>query len=453
MGDRVAGSAERPLRVVHLAAGAGAMYCGACAHDAALVRGMVARGHDVQMVPLYTPLRLDGGAPLPTSRVFLGGINAYLEQASLLFRHTPAWLEGLLDNEALLRWVSRFAVTVNPAELGPMTVSVLHGREGRQRREIDKLLHYLEHIARPDLLSITNSLLSAIAPEVKARLGVPVVCSVQGEDAFVAAMPEPFRSEARGLIQRHAASIDLFLSPGEAYADVMSGFLAIPRDRMRVVRVGVETGDYAPAEAPAAPTVVGYLSVIHRPKGLDLLVEAMGRLVTEQEREVLLRVAGRPLDMRYWRGVQRALRDAGLEGRFQYAGEVDRAGKIAFLHGCHVFCAPTRVAESRGVAVLEAMACGVPVVAPRAGIFPEIADLTGGAALFEPGEAGSLAAVLGGLLDRPAERAARGRAAREGVLRGFAADTMVERTLAEYRALVARRTAGAAAPSAAPTGR
>jgi len=43
------------MRIIHLAAGAGSMYCGACARDIALVRGLIKRGHDVQIIPLYTP--------------------------------------------------------------------------------------------------------------------------------------------------------------------------------------------------------------------------------------------------------------------------------------------------------------------------------------------------------------------------------------------------------------
>ena len=68
------------MRVVYLAAGAGQMYCGACARDMDMVRGLIARGHDVEVVPLYTPLRIDGEEPVETDAVFLGGINAYLQQ-------------------------------------------------------------------------------------------------------------------------------------------------------------------------------------------------------------------------------------------------------------------------------------------------------------------------------------------------------------------------------------
>ena len=111
------------MRIVHLAAGAGSMYCGGCVRDAAMARALIARGHDVQIVPLYTPLRID--ADLPVTEVHLGALNAYLQQLSGIFARVPRPIARVLDNERLLRFVSRFAVSTKPSQLGPMTVSVI----------------------------------------------------------------------------------------------------------------------------------------------------------------------------------------------------------------------------------------------------------------------------------------------------------------------------------------
>ncbi|MBM3494690.1 MAG: glycosyltransferase family 1 protein, partial [Armatimonadetes bacterium] len=155
------------MRVVHLAAGAGGMYCGACARDTLLARGLIARGHDVQILPLYTPLRFDGGDPLPTGPIFLGGINAYVEQHVPFWRWLPRPLRGLLDHPRVLTWASRFAVSTKASDLGPMMLSVLRGHRGRQAGEFADLTRYLTTTARPDLISVTNSLLTGAAPEIK----------------------------------------------------------------------------------------------------------------------------------------------------------------------------------------------------------------------------------------------------------------------------------------------
>ena len=71
----------------------------------------------------------------------------------------------------------------------------------------------------------------------------------------------------------------------------------------------------------------------------------------------------------------------GLADRFAYLGELDRAGKIAFLQSLDVMSVPTVYRESKGLSVLEAMANGVPVVLPDHGTFPELIDDTGGGLL------------------------------------------------------------------------
>lgn len=438
------------MRILHLAAGAGSMYCGACTRDVTLIRGMIARGHDVRVVPLYTPLRLEEGPALPMAPLFVGGINAYLQQSSALFRHTPDWLDRLLDSPGLLRWASRFAVTVNPADLGPMTVSMLDGRHGRQRKELDRMFRYLEAAPRPEVVSITNSLLSGIAPEIRARLGTPIVCALQGEDAFVEAMPEPYRSRAWERIRHNAESVDLFVATSESHAETMAAHLAVPVSQVRVIRAGIDASPYGGERGqPDTRFTIGYLGVIHRPKGLDLLMDAFRALVVERRLDIRLLVAGRVLDKRYWHGIQQAARLAGIEGRVHYYGEVSFIGKAAIFHQCDVFVAPSRVAEARGMVVLEAMASRVPAVAPAAGVFPEMIALTGGGLLFESGDARSLEAVLARLVQAPAEAQELGRNAVEGVSAHYAASEMVDRTLDSYTSVATGATAVAGRPAGA----
>ena len=65
--------------------------------------------HDALLIPTYTPIRTDE-ENVSQPRVFFGGINVYLQQKFSLFRHTPWFLDRLLDFPRLLRWVARFAV-------------------------------------------------------------------------------------------------------------------------------------------------------------------------------------------------------------------------------------------------------------------------------------------------------------------------------------------------------
>lgn len=423
------------MRIVHLAAGAGTMYCGACARDAALMRGLCARGHDVQIIPLYTPLRMEGPDPVPLEPVFLGGINAYLQQVSGIFRHTPRFLDRMFDHEGLLRWASGFAVRTDPRDLGPMTVSVLSGRHGRQVKEVDRLIAFLCQGPRPDVVSITNSLLSGVAPAIREALGVPIVCGLQGEESFVGAMPEPWRTRAQASMRGNAASVDLYLSPGVAYAATMARYLDVPASRIALVRAGIDPAPYAGPRPPQTRRTVGALGVITRPKGLDRLVRAFAAAAGNRA-DVVLRIAGKDLDPRFAREVRRQVAEAGLGAQVEFVGELDLAAKARFLRECTVFVSPTRVAESRGVSVMEAMASGTPVIVPASGVFPEMTDLTEGGLLVAPDDEQAMAGAIVELLDDPVRAEAMGRAGRDGICRHFSADAMVEQALTALGAVI-----------------
>ena len=79
------------MTIVQLTPGAGAMYCGNCFRDNALVAGLRRAGHDVTMLPLYLPLTLDEADQSADTPIFFGGISVYLEQKSALFRSARPW--------------------------------------------------------------------------------------------------------------------------------------------------------------------------------------------------------------------------------------------------------------------------------------------------------------------------------------------------------------------------
>ncbi len=420
------------MRIAHIAAGAGGMYCGACARDVALVIGLSARGHDVRVLPLYTPLRMDGPNVISTERMFFGGINVFLQHLSGVFRITPEAFDRLLDSPGLLRWASQFAVRTKPEQLGPMTVSVLEGRGGRQRKEYRKLISHLAEI-QPDVVSITNSLLSAIAVEVKSGSGLPVVCALQGEDSFVESMPEPYRSRAQELMRRNAESIDLFLSPGTDYARKMSDFLSVPTERIRVVHTGIYTEAFArTTPRPVEPPTIGYLSAVLPSKGLDILVDALSLLVSEHKIDVSLYIAGREADQGFVGRVRQEIERLGLTDRVKWLGEITYDEKISFLHSCTVLCQPSRIAESRGVTVLEALAAGVPVAVPDTGVFPEMVSAVCSGAMFHSGAPRSLAASLLSLLTDKSLADSMAEAGIRGVAAHYSAEQMAEETAAVF---------------------
>src|SRR4026207_893304 len=120
------------MNIVQLTPGAGAMYCGNCFRDNALVAALRSMGHSITMAPLYLPLTLDEEDQSAHTPIFFGGINVYLAQQSRLFRKTPRWIHVLLDSRPLLQWAAGKAAKTRARDLGAVTLSMLRGEEGKQ---------------------------------------------------------------------------------------------------------------------------------------------------------------------------------------------------------------------------------------------------------------------------------------------------------------------------------
>jgi len=261
------------MRLLHFTAGAAGMYCGSCMRDNTLVAALLAQGHDALLIPCYTPIRTDED-DVSQQRVFLGGINVYLQQKSRLFRHTPWWLDRLLNFRWLLSWVSRFAASTQADQLGELTLSMLRGEHGFQRKEITKLVRYLEREVQPDVIPLTNVLLSGIIPAIRERVKSPVIGTLQGDDIFLEALPEKYRGPAIDLIRENCQGCAGFIATSTYYADFMAGYLGLPRDKIHVILPGINLKDFAEAKQSEGVPTIGYFARICREKGLHNLVEA-----------------------------------------------------------------------------------------------------------------------------------------------------------------------------------
>jgi glycosyltransferase involved in cell wall biosynthesis len=426
------------MRILAITAGAGEMYCGSCLRDNALAAELIARGHDVSLLPIYTPTVTDE-PNVSDDRVFFGGVSVYLQQHVALFRKTPWLLDRIWDSGPVIRALAGRSVSVNPRMLGELTVSMLKGEDGFQSKEVEKLLHFLETQPPYDLVVLPNTLLLGLAGPLRRRLGRPVGCTLQGEDLFLDNLMEPYRSASLALVRQHVPSVDAFFAVSDYYASYMSQYIGLPRDRVHTIPLGINLEGRAPDVAPRPADrsfTVGYFARVAPEKGLHLLAEAY-RLLRGMGGEARLEVAGylAPDHQAYLDTIRRQLESWGLAGEFHYRGVLDRAGKLAFFRSVDVLSVPSPYAEPKGLYLLEAMASGLPVVQPRHGAFPEMIANTGGGLLVDPGNPAAFAEALRRLRDDPALAADLGRRGAEGVRRHYSADRMAARALEVYRAV------------------
>jgi glycosyltransferase involved in cell wall biosynthesis len=397
------------MKLAYLTAGAAGMVCGSCLHDNALAKALIQQGHDAILIPTYTPIRTDE-ENVSSEQLFYGGLNVYLQQAVPFFRWLPNWADQFLSSPRLVGWVASRAMGTSAANLGALTVSMLKGRDGFQRKEVRRLCTWLKTQA-PDVVVFSNLLIAGCVSELRRQVTAPVVVILQGDDIFYESLVEPYRQQALAELRKLAQQVDLFVVHSQFYGQRMQSLLGFSDQQLAVNSLAIDVQDFRllpVGTASERPPTIGYLARLAPEKGLHLLVDAFITLTqTESLSQAELRVAGwlGKQHEAYWQEQLQKLASAGLQDRVRYLGSVDRAGKLAFLNSIDLLCVPTTYQEPKGLFVLEGLAAGVPYVQPAHGAFPELHQRMGGGYLFDPETAGELATRLAEVLgDRKALR-------------------------------------------------
>lgn len=389
-------------KIVYITAGAGGMYCGSCMRDNALAGGLQKLGWDVTLLPLYTPIRVDE-EDHSVDQVFFGGINVFLQQKIPLFRHLPRFLDHWLDNPALIRRVSSGSISVKAKELGEMTLSMVKGEHGFQKKETVRLVEWLKNHAKPDLVCLSNLLVGGSIPALKRELNIPVLVTLQGDDVFLDELEEPWKSKVLAEMKRLAEEADGFITFSEFYRGVMSELLDIPREKFHLTPLGIQFEEFDEiyehrSENHPGP-VIGYFARICPEKGFDILVDAFLQVASDHP-DVRLRAGGwlSDKDSDLFQAQIEKIGKAGLEDRFEYVGSPDHDGKIDFFKSTRVFCVPARFVEPKGLYLLEAMASGLPSVVPDRGALYEMMKASGAGLVFDHGDVKDLADHLSKLV-------------------------------------------------------
>jgi glycosyltransferase involved in cell wall biosynthesis len=364
------------MKIAYLTAGAAGMICGSCLHDNALAKSLVRVGHDCILIPVYTPIRTDD-EDVSIDRVFMGGINVFLQQKMPWLRYVPRWMDGFLNQAWIIRPLTKNAGKTSPELLGALTISMLQGIHGRQRKEFMSLLDWLSKDVKPDILVFTNLLVAGGIPEVKRRSASRVFVTLQGDDIFLDSLPIKYRLKAIDRMRELVAYVDGFLVHSVDYATRMGNLLQIPETKIHVIPLGIDVLDFRslPMAKSSNSFSIGYLARMAPEKGLHQLVDAFISIAFQpQALHVHLKLAGwmGAQHLAFWEEQKIKLKQAGLEHRWEYVGSIDRAEKATFLSSIDLFCVPTTYAEPKGLFLLEAIAAGTPYVQPDHGAFPEL---------------------------------------------------------------------------------
>ena len=416
------------------------MYCGSCARDNALARQLLDLGHDVTLIPVYTPTRTDE-PNVSRPQVLFGGISVYLQQYLRPFRFVPRFLDRLWDAPSVIGAFAGRMVSNDPKLLGELTLSMLQGESGVLKREFEKLLDWIRAEPLPDVINLPNSMLIALAEPLRREVRRPVVCTLQGEELFIEGLVEPYRTKALQFIRRKVSDVDQFIAVSDYCSRFMADYLRIPQSQISVVPLGINMDGYErhqPSTSSESPFRIGYFARIAPEKGLHVLAEAYVRFRRQGGPPATLEAAGyaSPAHASYLDRIREILRRSGLEKEFTYHGVVDRNGKLAFLKSLDVLSVPATYDEPKGMFLLEAMACGVPVVQPRRGAFVEIVERTNGGLLVIPDDPDALADAFNRIRQSPQLAIALGESGFRSVREQYSIQVATSRLVNVYEAVL-----------------
>jgi phosphatidylinositol alpha-1,6-mannosyltransferase len=215
----------------------------------------------------------------------------------------------------------------------------------------------------------------------------------------------------------------------------------VAEEKIRIVSNGVDTETFQPSDILEAkkqfglgqePTVLFIGSLVAR-KGLPYLVEAAKKVIKQQANVKFLLVGSGPLRKQ----IEDSVASAGLSGNFVFYGNIPQSQLAATYNSADVFVLPS-LQEGQGIVLLEAQACGKPVVAFGVGGAKEAVRAGESGFLLELGDIEGLADKLLKLLGDNALRQNMGAAGRRFVTENYTWELCAKRMLKIYRETLAK---------------
>ena len=384
-------------------------------------------------------------APLIAHIVYRFDVGGLENGLVNLINHTP---KGRYRHAIVcLTYATRFQQRLTD----PVPIFALHKREGKDLAHYLKLWRLLRDL-RPDIVHTRN--LATVEAHYPAWLaGVPG--RVHGEHGWDVQDVDGHRRKYQWLRRAHAPLIDRYIALSGNLETYLREQIGVAATRLSRIRNGVDTGRFAPGSgrrapdlegfAPRGTVVIGTVGRMEAVKDQTTLVRAfiaLTQTLPEPERLRLLIVGEGSLR----EPAQRMLEEAGLSGQAWLTGARDDV--VALYRSMDIFVLPS-LAEGICNTILEAMACGLPVVAT---------DVGGNSELVAPGKTGALvprsdphamAAALRPYVTESDLRHRTGGAARREAEARFSLKDMVSQYLGVYDRVMDKKRHGTNKPRAA----
>lgn len=323
--------------------------------------------------------------------------------------------------------------------LGSLTLSIVQGIQGNQRREVEHVISWLQHEGPFDGVILCSILLSGLAPAIATSLQIPVYSWQGGEDGFLSGLESSARQKVWKTIGDNMTAVNNLWSVSRSAQEQFTQHCPLMPARQTIVWPGIELQGYSTIKkthVPGIPWTWGYFSHMTWIKGLPTVVRAFIHLAKKRA-DVRLLIGGsrNRADASCLNLVRKELAQAGLGDRVEIHENPDRAGKIALLERMDLLSVVPDYPEAFGLYLIEANAAGVPVLTLDRGALSEVLTQTGGGEVLKTWEGHgeeTLAAAADRLFQNPNRLHAMGEQGQKAVREHFSQEVMtgkIERSL------------------------
>jgi glycosyltransferase involved in cell wall biosynthesis len=236
--------------------------------------------------------------------------------------------------------------------------------------------------------------------------------------------------------------IDQFVTTNEFMSEMMvkAGF---PASRITCIPTFANLDTFKPADGQAARNYLLYVGRLDKPKGVHVLIEAMAKLAQGRGANVpTLRIAGSAHSADYEEALKRRVNEAGLGDRVVFEGNVEGAKIPDLMRGAIACVMPAIWFENLPNSVVEALACGCPVIASDLGSLSYTVTHDQDGLLFRPGDAADLAEKIGRIVDDPGLRSRLAAGARNTAVARHAPEGHVAKLTTLFGDVVAASARG-----------
>lgn len=413
-------STDRPLRIALLTYRGDPYTGGQGVYVRHLSRELVGLGHEVEVIsgPPY-PI-LDDSVPLTK----LPSLDLYRSPDPFRFPKFSEYSD----------WtdVAEYAITAGATFAEPLTFSLRAARHLKTRLDDFDLIHDNQCLGY-GILQIQE-----MGFPVLETIHHPIVVDRRIEAAHAPTRWQSFTKDRfyafTGMQTRVAQKLPRIVTvSSNSFEDIVEGHGVDP-DRLHIVHVGVDPDHFKPVAgvAPVRGRIMTTASADIAMKGLAFLLEALAKLRIEMP-EAHLVVIGRPKPNSR---ATRTIAELGLNPHVEFVSGVSDDRIVELYSEAQVAVVPS-LYEGFSLPAVEAMSCGVPLVASTGGALPEVVGADGETAIHvPPGDVEALIDTIGDVLRHPELRETIGSAGRKRVHDNYSWRITAERTAAEYRALL-----------------